>query len=204
VASGRPEFATDWNVPGRNDEQIEAIRLTGPGAGEIEVIGRGLWPRWAPTDDRLAFASRRESNWDLFLRSDDGLRLTRLTDDPALDTHPVWAADGRSLIFLSDRANRWDLYRVAADGHGKLDRLTDHRRREEGAELGPDGEVVAFTDSPNRGESQVWLLELASGLAHPLLDSPNGDRDPAWSPDGRSIAFVSRRPSPSTSRTRTP
>ncbi|HEV3165068.1 MAG TPA: hypothetical protein VGZ22_13670 [Isosphaeraceae bacterium] len=197
VASGRADFATDWSNPGRNEERIEAVRLAGPGAGEIEVLARGLWPRWSPKDDGLAFVSRRESNWDLYLRSADGLRVSRLTDDPALDTKPVWTADGRALMFLSDRDNRWDLYRVPADGKGMLERLTNQRRREDAADLSPDGEQVAFTEVQNRTSSRILILELASGLVHPLLDSPDADRDPAWSPDAHFLAFASHRPDPS-------
>ena len=40
----------------------------------------------------------------------------------------------------------------------------------------------------------VVLLDLASGTVRPLLDASEGDREPAWSPDGLTIAFVSRRP----------
>lgn len=196
VASGKADYATDWNSPGRNDERIEAIRITGPGAGEIEVLARGLWPRWAPGDDRLAFVARRDANWDVYLRSADGLHLTRLTDDPALDTHPVWTSNGRALVFLSDRSNRWDLYRVETSGRNEITRLTNHRRREEGADLSPKGDLVVFVDGSNRVDSRLLLLELASGLVRPLVEPANGDRDPVWSPTGQEIAFASRRPSP--------
>ena len=66
------------------------MTLAGPKAGEVEVLARGIWPRWSPTDDRLAFVGRRDANWDIYLRSGDGLGLSRLTDDPALDTQPCW------------------------------------------------------------------------------------------------------------------
>ena len=92
--------------------------LSGPDAGTVEVLARDLAPLVSPVDDRLAFVGRADANWDVYLRSADGFGLSRLTDDPALDTQPVWAPDGRSVVFLSDRGNRWDLYRVRPGGRG--------------------------------------------------------------------------------------
>ena len=136
----------------------------------------------------------RDANWDVYLRSADGLGLARLTDDPALDTQPTWAADGRSVVFLSDRGNRWDLYRVAAEA-GPADRLTDHVRREDNPSLAPTA-----AGWPSLTAGAVRRLDPdprpRPGDRPPLPRAADGDRDPAWSPDGRSIAFVSRRPAP--------
>lgn len=195
MASGKQDFATDWKSIGRNAERIEAVTLRGPGAGRVDLLARGIWPRWSPTDGRLAFVASDGGNWDLYLRSADGLVLTRLTDDPATDTFPVWTRDGSEVVFLSDRGNRWDLYKVPASG-GAPTRLTNHSRREDQADLSPDGRLVAFTERPGRPESRIWILDLARGSVRPLLPGSQGERDPSWSPDGRSLAFISRRPSP--------
>jgi Tol biopolymer transport system component len=196
VASGRADFATDWSRLGRNDERIEAVTISGPNAGSVEVLARGIWPRWSPVDDRLAFVGRADANWDVYVRSVDGLGLSKLTDDPALDTQPAWAADGRSIIFLSDRGNRWDLYQVRPEAGVKAERLTDHIRREDNPSPSPDGRHIAFVDSRGRPEGSIVILDLDRGTVRAFPERSDGDRDPAWSPDGRSIAFISRRPGP--------
>ena len=76
-------------------------------------------------------------------------------------------------------------------------RLTNVLRREDEPDLSPDGRLVAFTDGLNRRDSQVMVLELGAGTVRPLVEGAQGDRNPCWSPDGRWIAFASRRPAPS-------
>ena len=205
MISGKPAIATDWSRPGRNDERIAVVRLSdpdpdaegdpGPQPGPVEVVASGIWPRWSPADDRLAFASRRGATWDVYVRSADGLAQARLTDDPAMDTEPIWSPDAREVVFLSNRGVRWDLYRVPADGLGAVRRLTNHPLREDSASLSPDAARVAFTDGLGRPGSRILLLDLASEVARPLLPDPFEDRDPSFSPDGRLVAFASRRPS---------
>ncbi|HVH08659.1 MAG TPA: S9 family peptidase [Gemmatimonadales bacterium] len=65
-------------------------------------------------------------------------------------------------------------------------------------QLSPDGKWVAYTVTraslkENRGISRIWLADLATGASRPLTSGPGSDRQPRWSPDGRSLAFVSTR-----------
>jgi Tol biopolymer transport system component len=63
-------------------------------------------------------------------------------------------------------------------------------------DLSPDGRQLAFAKLVHASELQtdIWLIELATGRATPLTDDPAGDYDPTWSPDGKYIVFNSRRP----------
>src|SRR2546425_3784574 len=65
-------------------------------------------------------------------------------------------------------------------------------------QLAPDGKWVASTVTEhslkdNRGITRIWLADVASGSARQLTAGPGSDRQPRWSPDGRSLAFVSTR-----------
>ena len=63
-------------------------------------------------------------------------------------------------------------------------------------DVSPDGQQLAFAKLVHTPEEQtdIWLIELATGRATPLTDDPAGDYDPTWSPDGKYIVFNSRRP----------
>jgi len=65
-------------------------------------------------------------------------------------------------------------------------------------QLSPDGKWVAYTVSrpsleDNRNVSRVWIVEVATGKARQLTGGPGSDRQPRWSPDGKTLAFISTR-----------
>lgn len=63
--------------------------------------------------------------------------------------------------------------------------------------LSPDGTRVAFTvTEPVHGATRarsIWVLDVGNGRARQLTFSGRSDSSPRWSPDGRSIAFLSDR-----------
>lgn len=67
-------------------------------------------------------------------------------------------------------------------------------------QLSPDGKWVAYTVTrsslkENRAATRIWLADVAGGQARQLTAGPGSDRQPRWSPDGRTLAFVSTRES---------
>jgi len=73
-----------------------------------------------------------------------------------------------------------------------MDRISD-------VQISPDGRQVAFvvrrTDlEANRGRTDLWLVSTAGGEPRRLTTHPDGDFNPRWSPDGRTLWFLSTRP----------
>ncbi len=67
-----------------------------------------------------------------------------------------------------------------------------------GAAFSPDGSRIAYTVTrysvkANRGNSDIWIVPVDGGEARQMTSSPGTDTSPAWSPDGRWLAFVSTR-----------
>ncbi|MHC2998088.1 S9 family peptidase [Microbacterium sp. HJ5] len=111
---------------------------------------------------------------------------------------PAIAPDGSFAVFASSRpdlvANRavGQLWRVELPD-GTPRRLT-RGTADSGPRLSPDGTVVAFVRADGKGKAQVWVVAAAGGEPVQATDSALGVDGFAWSPDGRTLAFVARVP----------
>jgi Tol biopolymer transport system component len=58
--------------------------------------------------------------------------------------------------------------------------------------LSPDGRTVALELRDAEGHYDLWTMDVARGVTSRVTATPEDERDPVWSPDGRSLAYIHR------------
>ena len=107
-------------------------------------------PAVSPDGKQIAFMSRRDGNWNVYIMNSDGTGLRQLTDDTAEDGLPTWSPDGEVIAFVSNRGGPWAVWAVTPGGGGKRQLFT--------MEGSPDGFVAGEDLDKSRG----WAEERIS------------------------------------------
>jgi Tol biopolymer transport system component len=115
----------------------------------ITNVDEDTSPALSPDGQQVAFMSRREGNWEVYIINVDGSGLRRLTDDPADDGLPTWSPDGRAIAFVSNRGGPWAIWAMLPNGSGQRQLFT--------MEGSPDGFVGTDTFA-----SRGWAEERIS------------------------------------------
>ncbi|HYM81305.1 MAG TPA: BamA/TamA family outer membrane protein [Candidatus Limnocylindria bacterium] len=161
---------------------------------------------WSPQGDRIGLTAKSEGRDVLYLVSaKNGKVLKRFDLDCDALTFPAWSPVSDSLVVVGLKDGRSDLWLVDA-GSGAVTRLTDDTYDEKQPTWTPDGRSLTFASDrlapvvlqPLRqergyGAYGLFSLELTSRQSRLVLDTHGDDHSPAWSPDGRKLAFVSDR-----------
>jgi serine/threonine-protein kinase len=119
--------------------------------------------------------------------------MSRLTFGDGAYNSPVWSPDGRYLAFHADSGIVW----IRADGAGKPQPLTQTKTGQWPSSFSPDGKRLAFAESGS-GVFDLWTVPvenesgvLRAGKPEVFLQSPFPKMHPAFSRDGRWIAYMS-------------
>jgi hypothetical protein len=97
------------------------IWLTHADSGEHKRLTTGGGdgqPAWSPDGKRIAYISKEDGNFEIYVINSDGSGKQRLTNDEHSDGLPVWSADGKYIAFRSDRDGKWAIYVMKPDGTG--------------------------------------------------------------------------------------
>jgi dipeptidyl aminopeptidase/acylaminoacyl peptidase len=157
---------------------------------------------WSPDGRRIAFAADRYGSEDIYVVAVPSGEVTRLTSHPDYEVFPSWTPDGRHVVFdrLDDRWLDHDVLAVPADGSAPprlVVRDPDFFDYRGGTAFGyapvsRDGGRVLFR-SQRSGWLNYWTVPLAGGEPRPVAAEQAEQSEASWSPDGKSIAYVSNR-----------
>ena len=122
-------------------------------------------PAWSPAGDRIAFASDRDGNSEIYVVGADGVGTRRLTDHPAGDGVPRLVPDGARIAFVSDRDGQPGIWAMAADGSAPGRLVAGAAAAGAGPAWTPDGRSVAFASDRDGGNLDVYVAEVAAAGA---------------------------------------
>jgi len=143
-------------------------------------------PTLSPDGTMAVVEQGEDALWVVELRRGTRRRLTQ--DDERNSAYPVWSRDGSRIFFASNRGGDWDLYEAPAAG-GPAKRLLARKGLQLPASAAPDGTLLFCERATGTGADLLTLSP--DGTVAPFLDSPTSTVAGQYSPDGRTIAYVS-------------
>ena len=150
---------------------------------------------YADRRTKIAFASSRDGNLEIYVMDGDGGNQRRVTVNPARDEDPAWSPDGKKIAFVSNRNNvnkdHSQIWVIDADGKNPI-RLTDGLV-DANPDWSPDGTKILYVtfDVPkdhNLAPGGMTVMD-ADGNNKRLLENEGGVH-PSWSPDGKRIVYA--------------
>ncbi|HKQ74121.1 MAG TPA: protein kinase [Blastocatellia bacterium] len=180
--------------PGLPSAAFKSIPLTSLHGSETE-------PAFSPDGSRIAFVwnGENEDNYDIYVQIINTGPPLRLTNNPAPDIAPSWSPDGGHIAFARVAGEERTIFLIPAMGgpERKLLSITAATESWKAARLSwsQDGKLLAFPgkDSP-QDATNIFLLSIETLEKRRLLPTPAGyvDMVPAFSPDGKILAFIRR------------
>jgi Tol biopolymer transport system component len=143
---------------------------------------------------RIALVRIAPTDATLYIANANGTGEHAITHPGTLNYNPAWSPKGNWIAFTSEREGSANLYRMHPDGSG-LERLTDNPAFDDQAAFSPSEGEIVFVSTRSAGFANLWILNLTTHNTRPLTSGQGGDFRPAWSPDGKWIAFSSDRQS---------
>ncbi|MBA2289651.1 MAG: S9 family peptidase [Chloroflexia bacterium] len=188
----------------KHDDSYKAeIWIAGIDGGNARQLTSGshrdTQPIWSPDGARLVFISNRpaakstatpddqnsagSAATQLWTIAADGGEAVQLTNHPNGASSPAWSPDNRRVVFVAD------------------DDLDDEAPNEAAVTMGIHADEVVVNDLRYRADGRglikrfahIWAIDIATRQSVQLTDGDVQDNSPAWSPDGRSIAFLGDR-----------
>ncbi|MBK6709283.1 MAG: TolB family protein [Chloroflexi bacterium] len=163
---------------------------------------------WSPDGRRLAYCAERGGQYDIYTISINGGAETQLTNEPGLDDGPEYSPSGDHIWFNSTRSGLMQIWRMEADGSNPT-----HMVQEEAngwfPHVSPNGRFVAYIayakgdvepgDHPPNKNVELRLVPSEGGASKTIVKLFGGQGTMnvnSWSPDNRTLAFVSYRLKP--------
>lgn len=199
---------TSWTPDGKEiltlffrKDNISQIALVNAESGAVRVLRSLNWVypkrmeispdgRWIAYD---AFGGDKAGPRDIFVLATDGSRETKVVDAPGEDLFPCWSPDGREILFASDRSGTMDAWAIRVDeGRPRGEARLIRRDLKDFLPMGVTARGDLFYGI-RTGTTDIALTDGSGATRLLATRTPGRNSAPAWSRDGKWLAYLSRR-----------
>jgi TolB protein len=170
------------------------------GRGEVQITRDAADhedPAWSPDGSKIAFVLIRGNTKRIAIMNPDGSEVEELTPETQSAIHPSWSPDSRSILYCTD-----DDLRPPAKNESQIYAIIVASRQVRTLISGgvntypvmsPNGREVAYRKILGEMNSEVFVAGIDGSNPRNLTNHPAFEGWPAWSPDGKRIAFAGNR-----------
>jgi TolB protein len=192
--SGREVAFTSYM---RNNPDLYVVATSGGRPRRIaRYNGMNTGAAWSPDGKRIAVTLSRDGNAEIYLiNAADGAIVKRLTNNRYIDTSPAFSPDGGELSFVSNREGSPHIFVMNADGSNQR-RVSTAGNWNQTPTWSPlkGARVLAYTARDTSGRFDIITHDLTTNKLTRVTQNQGNNEEPAWSPNGRVLAFTSSRP----------
>jgi Tol biopolymer transport system component len=168
--------------------------------GTLKELGEpGLYDRArvSPEGRRVAVTLTDEGsgNEDIWVFDVERGSRTRISFGDVPDRNPVWSPDGTKIVWQSGASGNGDLYVRSSTGSGAEELLYSSPAIDDPEDWSRDGRFLVFNKIESN-KPDIWVLDVESGEARPLVAGPAEEGWGYLSPDGRWMAYLSNESGP--------
>jgi len=151
----------------------------------------GMAPAFGGPDRPLAYLAVEKGYWQVWLAKLDGGKPRALTRSPYDKTEVSWFPDGERLL-VNGSAGELAVVKSASGSETPVKIPFEHGSD---VAVSPDGAQIAFSarniGSPDTND--IWISRIDGSEARKVASLPALQHEPTWSPDGKTIYFLSGR-----------